>query len=88
MAWQKMSVELKGEEDPVVVQTNALDWRLVSFDTAAPLDGVWQATHRALVRTGANVPRDYEGFLEVLDGMPEVVEEDDLGPLDPTHAGP
>lgn len=88
MAWQTMSVELKGEDAPIVVQTNALDWRLIQFDGAAPLDGLWQAVHHALVRTGANVPRDYDGFLEVLDGMPEVVDQDDLGPLDPTTAGP
>lgn len=90
MGWQRLSVELKGEPEPVVVQTNAMDWRLVAFQPDAPLDGLWQAVHRALVRTGAAVPKDYPGFLEVLDGMPEVVDDDDggLGPLDPTDAAP
>ena len=89
MAWQRMRVELKGEPEPVIVQTAAIDWRLVRFDVEAPLDGLWQAVHRALVRTGANVPRDYPGFLEVLDGMPELVDNDDgIGPLDPTDAAP
>lgn len=88
MAWQTMAVPLKGEPDPVVVQTNALDWRRVRVDVDAPIDGLWQAVHHALIRTGANVPRDYEGFLEVLDGMPEVVDGDDLDPMDPTNAAP
>ena len=90
MAWQRLSVPIKGEGEPIVVQTAAHDWRLVRFDPEAPLDGLWQAVHKALVRTGAPVPKDYPGFLEVLDGMPEVVEEDDdgVGPMDPTTAAP
>jgi len=85
-----MSVELKGEPEPFVVTTAAVDWRLVRFDPEAPLDGLWQAVHRALVRTGAPVPKDYPGFVEVLDGMPEVVEgaDDGILPLDPTDAAP
>jgi len=87
MAWQTYRVELKGE-DPVEVTPNALDWRFVRLDPAFPMDGMWQAVHRALVRTGAPVPRDLDGFLEALDGMPEAIEDDDVGPLDPTNAGP
>jgi hypothetical protein len=90
MAWQRLSVPIAGEPEPIVVQTVAVDWRLVAFTPDAPLDGLWQAVHRALVRTGAPVPKDYPGFLDVLDGMPEVVDDDDDGiaPLDPTDAAP
>lgn len=88
MAWQRMRVELKGEDEPIDVQTTAHDWRRVRMDSDAPMDVLWQALHAALVRTGAPVPRDYDGFLEVLDGMPEVLDEGDLAPLDPTNAVP
>lgn len=89
MAWQRFAVPLKGNPEPVTVQTLAVDWRRVKLDPNAPLDGVWQAVHYALVRTDASVPRDYEGFLEVLDGMPEALDDDgEAGPLDPTNAAP
>jgi hypothetical protein len=88
MAWQRMSVELKGEAEPITVQTNALDWRRVQIREDAPIDALWQALHAALLRTGVEVPRDYEGFLEILDGMPEVVDDGDTAPLDPTSAAP
>jgi hypothetical protein len=89
MAWQSYRVQLKGE-DPIDVAPNALDWRFVRLDPAFPMDGMWQAVHHALVREGAPVPRDYEGFLESLDGMPETTDDDvdEVGPLDPTDAGP
>jgi hypothetical protein len=89
MAWQTYKVELKGEDQPIEVQPNALDWRAVRLDPQLPMDGMWQAVHRALVRTGAPVPRDFEGFLEALDGMPEIADDGaELGPLDPTNQGP
>jgi hypothetical protein len=88
MAWQTFRVELKGE-DPIEVTPNALDWRYVRMDVAAPMDAMYQSVHRALLRTGGPTPRDYEGFLEALDAMPEALDDDDgIGPLDPTHAGP
>ena len=85
MAWQKFTVEIKGEGEPIEVQTNALDWQKVQLDPKAPMDGMWQAIHRALVRTGAPVPKDYPGFLEVLDSMPELADDETL---DPTTEGP
>ena len=89
MAWQRMSVPLKGLPEPIEVQTSAHDWRRVRIDPDAPIDALWQAVHNALVRTGAEVPRDFDGFLEVLDGMPETIDGDDaLAPLDPTNAAP
>lgn len=89
MAWERVSIPLAGR-DPVIAQPNALDWRAVKFDLDAPLDGLWQAAHRYLVRTGVDVPRDYLAFLEALDGMPETVNgsDDGLAPLDPTNAAP
>lgn len=90
MAWQRISVPLVGRDEPVIAQPNALDWRSVKFDLDAPLDGLWQAAHRYLVRTGEDVPPDYLGFLARLDGMPEALSDngDGLAPLDPTNAAP
>lgn len=89
MAWQTMRVLLKGE-DPVIVQTNARDWASVSIDPNNPkaLDMTFRVAHHAMRRLNMdNVPRDYDGFLEVLDAIPETVEEDDGDLLDPTLAG-
>lgn len=89
MPWQRMQVELKGEPEPVVVQTTAQDWRRIRMDMGdSPIDALWQALHAALLREGASVPDDYEGFLEVLGGMPEVLDDGDPAPLDPTNAAP
>lgn len=89
MAWQSFRVMLKGEAEPVEVETNAFDWAGVTIDPSAPkaLDMTWRAIHAGLVRTGAPVPRDYRGFLEVLDGMPETLDDgDESSPTDPTTA--
>ena len=85
MAWQKFRVELKGE-DPVEVQTNAKDWAAVVVDPNQPkaLDMTFRVTHAALKRLGHSVPRDYDSFLEILESLPETVDEDD-STLDPTQ---
>jgi hypothetical protein len=88
MAWQTFTVRLKGE-DPIEVAPNALDWRFVRVDAGAPMDAMFQSIHRALLRVGAPVPRDYQGYLEALDAIPEATDDDDeVGPLDPTVEGP
>jgi len=90
MAWQKMLVTLKGE-DPITVQTNARDWAAVVIDTQSPkaLDMTFRVAHAALRRLGAdNVPRDYDGFLELLDGIPETLDGEDADLLDPTRTAP
>lgn len=88
MAWQRFRVALKGEGEPVTVQTSARDWSGVTMDTASPraLDMTFQVVHQALLRAGYDVPRDYDGFLEVLDGIPESLDDDANEQLDPTGA--
>jgi len=89
MAWQKMRVTLKGE-DPVEVQTSARDWAAVTIDPNSPkaLDMTFRVAHHAMRRLNmSNVPRDYDSFLEVLDGIPDTITEDDGDMLDPTQAG-
>lgn len=89
MAWQRFRVALKGEGDPVVVQTTGRDWAQVTMDPGQPraLDMTFQVVHLALMRTGyANVPRNYDAFLEVLDGIPESLDADTTEQLDPTVA--
>jgi len=90
MAWQRFSVELKGEDQPIVVQTNARDWSNVTIDPGAPkaLDMTFRVVHSALVRNGVTVPRDYQGFLEVLEGIPTSLDGDDEELLAPTDAAP
>jgi len=90
MAWQRFSVELKGEDQPLVVQTNARDWAGVTIDPGAPkaLDMTFRVVHAALVRNGVTVPRDYGGFLEVLEGIPQSLDGDDEEILTPTDAAP
>jgi hypothetical protein len=85
--WQQISVELKGEDVPVIVQTTAMDWAPVRAQAGAdsqPVDMLFQVAHNALRRIGHPVPRDYRGFLEVLDGMPETLEEADPDEARPT----
>lgn len=87
MAWQKFLVPLKGE-DAIEVQTNASDWASVVVDPTAAkaLDMTFRVVHHALRRMGHDgTPRDYDGFLEVLDGMPETIGAEDADLLDPTH---
>lgn len=88
MAWQRFAVQLKGEDQPVVVQTGARDWSAVTIDPGAPraMDMTFQVVHAALLRTGHDVPRDYDGFLEVLDAIPDALDEQDDALLDPTNA--
>jgi hypothetical protein len=88
MAWQRMRVLLKGE-DPVDVQTNAWDWADVELTPGEGVKGLrltFQVAHHALVRTGVDgVPRDFDGFMEVLDGIPETLDDDSPDLLDPTQ---
>jgi hypothetical protein len=86
MAWQRFRVQLKGDGEPVDVQTAARDWAGVRMDPGQPraMDMTFQVVHAALVRTGHDVPRDYDGFLEVLDGMPDALDAEDTELLDPT----
>jgi hypothetical protein len=90
MAWQRFRVELKGESEPIDVQTSARDWASVAIDPGAPkaLDMNFRVVHAALLREGVAVPRNYDAFLEVLDGIPEALDEDDATMLDPTSATP
>lgn len=88
MAWQRFTVLLKGEDEPIQVETSARDWAGVAIDPGQPraLDMTFQVVHAALLRTGHDVPRDYDGFLEVLDGLPENLDGDVTDQLDPTTA--
>jgi hypothetical protein len=88
--WQRFAVLLKGEAEPIEVQTTARDWADVEIDPANPkaVSLMFRVTHAALVRTGHDVPRDYDGFLEVLDGMPEALDEEDATVMDPTGREP
>lgn len=84
MAWQSFRVALKGD-DPVLVETNARDMASIVMDPAnpRPLDLMFHQVHNAMVRQRMTVPRDYDGFLEALDGVPEPVEAV-ADALDPT----
>lgn len=87
MAWQKLRVQIKGE-DPVEVQTSARDWAAVTIDPTAPkaLDMTFRVAHHAMRRLNMdNVPRDYDGFLEVLEAIPDTIEDEDTELLDPTQ---
>ena len=82
MAWQRLSVSIKGEAEPIPIETNARDWASISFDEMQTTGALFRVTHNALVRIGAPVPLNYDAFLEVLDGIPETSDEgDDM--LDP-----
>lgn len=85
MAWQRFLVTVKGE-DPVEVETNARDMAAIVMDAAnpRPMDIMFQTVHNAMVRQRMNVPRDYQGFLEVLEAIPESLE-DTADVLDPTQ---
>jgi hypothetical protein len=86
MAWQRFRVHIKGE-DPVDVETNARDMASIVMDAAnpRPLDIMFQQVHNAMRRQQMSVPRDYQGFLEVLDAIPEALDEEDPDGLDPTQ---
>lgn len=83
MAWQRLNVQIKGE-DPVTVVTNARDWASLTFEEMQTTGALFRVAHNALVRTGEAVPLNYDAFLEVLDGIPETAEEA-AAPLDPTQ---
>jgi hypothetical protein len=88
--WQRFAVLLKGDAEPIVVQVVARDWATVTMDPAAGLAAMgltFQVVHNALLREGVDVPRDYDGFLDVLDAMPEAIDDADPNALDPTPAG-
>ena len=86
MAWQRFLVRVKGE-DPVEVQTNARDRAAIVMDpnNPRPFDLIYRQVHSAMRRQGMPVPRDYEGFLEVLDDDPELIADEDPDDLDPTQ---
>ena len=90
MAFPVFRVQLKGE-DPIDVQTSAFD-KLgleVNPNHPTPFDSIYRMAHNALRRTGhENVPRDFNGFLEMLEGDPEVVDPGDDDALDPTLPSP
>jgi hypothetical protein len=60
----------------------------VTIDPGAPraMDMKFQVVHVALLRNGHDVPRDYDSFLEVLEGIPESLDAEDTTILDPTVA--
>jgi hypothetical protein len=83
MAWQKLSVKIKGE-DPVTVDTHARDWASIPFDELQTAGALFRVCHNALIRSEIiNVPLNYDAFLEVLDAMPTAIDEGE--PLDPTQ---
>jgi hypothetical protein len=90
--WQRFSVELEGHDEPVIVQTNGLDWATVQIDPNAPkaMDMTFRVVHSALLRAGVDVSRDYRIFLgKELAGIPDSLDADDeAGMLDPTSATP
>lgn len=90
MAWQRFLVTLKGE-DPVIVETNARDKATIVLDPAnpRPFELMYRMVHNAMRRQRYdNVPRDFEGFLEVLADDPQPLDAEDSEALDPTQSGP
>lgn len=88
--WQRFRVYLKGEDEPIEVQTTARDFTAIPLDPARGINAIdmsYRAVHAALVRLGVDaVPRDYDSFVdEVLDGFPDVIDEDPTA-LHPTNA--
>lgn len=89
MKFQTLTIELKGEAEPVTVKTNARDWAQVDTAAAAhPLALMFQVAYFALMRIGHPIPRDFDDFLEVLEGVPEADEGASPFALDPTNAAP
>lgn len=89
--WQRFRVYLKGEDEPLEVQTIARDFTSIPMDPARGINAIdmsYRAVHAALLRMGVDaVPRDYDSFIdEVLDGFPDVLDED-TDALRPTGAG-
>lgn len=86
----KIRVWLIDKDDPIDIQTSRLDWVAITMDPAnpRPLDMLCQVAHKALQRTGHDVPNSYLLFLDkCLDGNPEQLDEGDTEMLDPTHQG-
>lgn len=86
----RFQVWLVGLDEPLEVQTNALDWRDVPMDPNAPkaLDVIYRVTHSALLRAGAEgIPRHYDRYCSMLAANPEAIDEaaDEVtAALDPT----
>jgi len=84
----KIRVWLIDVEEPIDIQTSRLDWVAVTMDPASPkpLDMLCQVAHKALLRTGHDVPTSYLVFLDkCLDGNPDQLDEGDTEMLDPTQ---
>lgn len=84
----KLRIWLIDKEDPIDVQTNRLDWVAITMDpnNPRPLDMMCQVAHKALLRTGYDVPQSYLLFLDkCLDGNPEQLEGGDPEMMDPTQ---
>lgn len=83
-----LRIWLIDKDDPIDIQTSRLDWVAITMDpnNPKPLDMMCQVAHRALLRTGHDVPQHYLLFLEKsLDGNPEQLEEGDAELMDPTQ---
>lgn len=86
----KLRIWLIDKDDPVDVQTTRLDWVAITMDpnSPKPLDMMCQVAHKALLRTGFDVPQSYLLFLDkCLDGNPEQLEGGDPEMMDPTQMG-
>lgn len=86
---KKLRIWLQEVDDPIDVQTSRLDWVAVQMDPnkPMPLDMICQVAHRALLRTGHDVPTSYIVFLDkCLDGDVEILDPGDPEALDPTQA--
>lgn len=87
----KLRIWLLDQDDPIDIQTSRLDWVAVTTDVnnPRPLDMMCQVAHRALIRTGHDVPSSYLLFLEkCLDGNPEELTAGDAEMMDPTQKAP
>ena len=56
MAWQRLNVSIKGEGEPIQIETNARDWASISFDDMQTTGALFRVTHNALVRIGRAGP--------------------------------
>lgn len=86
--WQRFAFYLKGHDEPVEVQTSARDWARVKMDPAQGLEAMeltFQVIYYALQRDGFELPATFDGFMDILEGPPEVVSGSPPA-LDPTGA--
>lgn len=87
----KLRIWLIDKEEPIDIQSSRIDWVAVTMDpnNMKPLDMMCQVAHRALLRTGYDVPTSYLLFLDkCLDGNPEQLEGGDPEMMDPTLSPP